>query len=159
MTDDQDGESDAAPDDELLYEEQGGSRWALLFGPIFAGAGICVELLTGGPVFFGLWLTVAVVLGAFSALWVYARRRHAVVRVTTSTLRQGQETIPVDTIAEVVDVAAGHAPPRARVLGGGLAAPRKYAELPLRLRDGSLVLAWGRDGDAMRSALRDAIEA
>jgi hypothetical protein len=31
--------------------------------------------------------------------------------------------------------------------------PRKFTEVPVRLTDGSTVLAWARDGDALRAAL------
>jgi hypothetical protein len=45
-----------------------------------------------------------------------------------------------------------------RVLGGGWTVPRKYDELPLRLDDGTVVLAWARDGEALRSALSRVVD-
>ena len=49
------------------------------------------------------------------------------------------------------------APTRARVLGGGWTVPRRYCEVPLRLDDDTVVLAWARDGDGLLDALRDLV--
>jgi hypothetical protein len=76
------------------------------------------------------------------------------VRLTAETLQQGRETIPVRTIADVDDVGL---PVGARVLGGGWTAPRKFGELPVRLTDDTVVLAWAKDIDALRAALRPVI--
>lgn len=140
------------------YEEPGASWWALLFGPIFSLVGLSVEFLSG-KVFLWLWIGVAVVLSAFTALWVYARRTYAAVRVTDEELVQGSETVRVDRIAKVLEYSSwGKGSVKVRVLGGGLAVPRKYEEVPLRLDDGSVVLAWARDGEGMRAALRTVME-
>jgi hypothetical protein len=148
--------SDLSEDDDEreLYFEQGASWWALLFGPCFALIGLGFELVTSGPVFISLWIAVAAALTVFTALWVHARRRFTLVRLTDAELRQGPETLEVARIAEVGD---GEPPPGAKVLGGGLAAPRKYDEVPLRLDDDTIALAWARDGEALREALREAI--
>lgn len=101
-----------------------------------------------------LWLSVGVGLFALTALWVYARRRFLSARVTDTELWQGGERLAIDRIAAVDDV---EAPPGTRVLGGGLSVPRKFAEVPLRLDDDTVVLAWARDGDALREALRSVL--
>lgn len=145
-------------DEPVLYEEPGASWWALSFGPVFGLVGIGIELLTG-PVFWWLWTGVAVVLFGFSLLWVYARRSFCAIRLTEATLRQGPEELAVAEIAEVVDADDQGWPARGRVLGGGIGVPRKYDEVALRLRDGSTVVAWARDGETMRAALRDAVSA
>jgi hypothetical protein len=44
-------------------------------------------------------------------------------------------------------------PVGARVLGGGWTVPKKFTELPLRLTDDTVVVAWARDADALRAAL------
>lgn len=163
---------------DVRYEEPAASWWALLFGPGFAVAGILFEVLTPGPVLYPVWLIAGFALTGFTAMWVYARKRFAVVRLTSDLLRQGEETLPVDRISaiadeqdeedEAVDVGesadgaagtTGIVPRASRVLGGGLAAPRKYDELPLRLDDGTVVLAWARDGQALRTALRELLSA
>jgi hypothetical protein len=116
--------------------------------------GYGLELLSGvrsQPV---LWLVVGAGLLASTALWVYARRRFLSVRVTTTALWQGGERLEVERIAEIDDV---EAPPGTRVLGGGLGVPRKFAEVPLRLTDGTVALAWARDGAAFREALRETL--
>lgn len=88
-----------------------------------------------------------------SAVWVYARRRFMSVRVSSTQLVQGGETLDVERIAEVRD---GDAPVGTRVLGGGFTVPRKHAQVALGLDDDSTVLAWARDPDRLRSALRQA---
>ncbi len=166
-------------DIDVRYEEPAASWWALLFGPGFALAGILFEAFTPGPILWPVWLIAALALSGFTAMWVYARRRYAVVRLTSEVLRQGEETLPVERIAAIANEHDEHhehdgdadtedteavtrdaEPPRvSRVLGGGLAAPRKYDELPLRLDDGTVVLAWARDGHALRTALRELLSA
>jgi hypothetical protein len=136
----------------VLFAEPGSSWWPVLWGPAFAAVGAGVEALSG-PVHLVAWLVVAAGLAGAAALWVRARRRLLSVRLTGSTLTLGTETLAVQRIAEVDGV---EPPARARVLGGGWTVPRKLAEVPLRLDDGTVVLAWARDGDGLRAALRDA---
>lgn len=140
--------------DEPLYFEPGASWWAVLFGPAFAALGVGAELISTGPIYWGLWIGVAGVLGLFAMLWVYARRRFAVVRVTHQELTQGSERLPVSKIKAVFD--SDDEPPGVRVLGGGQSVPRRYTAVHLKLTDGSRVLAWARDGDGLRAALRTA---
>jgi len=45
------------------------------------------------------------------------------------------------------------------VLGGGWSPPKKYAEVPVKLTDGSVVLAWARDPAGLRSALERVLPA
>lgn len=137
--------------DEPLYFEQGGSWWAALFPVVFVGVGIGVEALFGG-VYWTLWGITAAVLVPFTLLWIYGRRRFCLVRLTRGELTQGSETLPVEQIAEVYD--GDDEPLGMRVLGGGHTVPRKYQPVRLRLSDGSKALAWARDGQALRTALR-----
>lgn len=142
-----------------LYLERGGSWWGALFPVGFAALGIGVEALSG-PVFWWLWILTAAVLVPFTLLWVYARRRFLRVRLTSVELTQGTETLPVENIAEVSDGLAGDEEPLGvRVLGGGHTVPRKFQPVRLRLTDDTRVLAWARDGDALRTALRGVVEA
>jgi hypothetical protein len=89
-------------------------------------------------------------LCAITVPWVYARRRFLSLEVTTRQLRQGREKVPAEKIAEVTDVGT---PVGARVLGGGWSVPRKYDSLPVKLADGTVVLAWAKDVEALRDAL------
>jgi hypothetical protein len=139
-----------APAQATLYREPGASGTALLCAPVFALVGYLIELITGGPVHIIAWVCVAAGLFALTAPWVYARRKFLSVRLTRATLWQGREELAVGRIAAVNDVGT---PVGARVLGGGWTVPRKYDELPLRLDDGTVVLAWARDAEALRSAL------
>ena len=58
-------------------------------------------------------------------------------------------------IAAVTDVGA---PAGARVLGGGWTAPKGTGEVPLRLSDQSVVLAWALDPVALAEELRELVE-
>lgn len=137
---------------ETRYREPGASWVALLYGPAFAVLGAVAELLTGAPVHVVAWVLAGLGLAAITTPWIYARRRFLTVRVTSSALWQGREEVPLSSIAQVTDVGA---PAGARVLGGGWSTPRKYDELPVRLDDGSVVLAWAKDGEALRAAIQD----
>ncbi|MBC6446496.1 hypothetical protein [Actinokineospora xionganensis] len=135
-------------DEPVLYAEPGSTWWPVLWGPVFAVTGAIVEVVTG-PVHWLAWLVLAALLAALTAGWVKARRRVCSLSLTERTLRQGQEELPVDRIVAVIDGedALG------RPLGGGLTVPRKTYEIPLELDDGTTVLAWARDGAALRAAL------
>lgn len=136
------------------YEEPGSGPAPLLWGPGFAVVGFLLDLATAARPHVVAWIVVGVVLLLCGAVWVYARRRFMSVRVTGSELVQGDERLHLERIAEVRDDAA---PVAGRVLGGGFTVPRKREQVALRLDDGSTVLAWARDPDRLRSALRQAI--
>ena len=141
-------------DGPVLYAEPGSTRWPLLWGPAFAAAGAGLEALTG-PVHVVAWLVVGIGLFGLFALWVNARRKVYRVELTPVTLHQGREALPVKDIAQVTDVGAA---PGAKVLGGGWTVPRKTVEVPVRLDDGSTVLAWARDDEALKAALARLVE-
>jgi hypothetical protein len=143
-----------AGEEPVLFAEAGASWWPLLWGPLFAVVGVVLELTTGA-VHWLQWFVVAMVLLGGAAVWVSARRKVYLVRLTTGTLTQGRETLAVDRIAAVTDVGA---PVGARILGGGWTAPRKTTEVPVRLTDDTVVLAWARDGAALADALRRLVE-
>ncbi|HJP76572.1 MAG TPA: hypothetical protein VJ914_20045 [Pseudonocardiaceae bacterium] len=132
------------------YAEAGSSWWPVLWGPVFALVGGLVEATTG-PVHLIEWIVVGIGLAVAAIVWVQARRRVCSVRLTEETLHQGREELAVDRIAEIEDVGP---PLGARVLGGGWTVPKRFTEVPLRLRDGSVVLAWAKNPDALRAALR-----
>jgi hypothetical protein len=138
----------------VLYAEQGSSWWPLLWGPAFAAVGAGLEATTG-PVHAVPWLVVGIVLFGGATLWVNARRKVYRVELTPSTLQQGREKIDATTITKVTDVGT---PPGVRVLGGGWTTPRKTTEVPVLLDDGTVALAWARDGEALREALTDLVE-
>ena len=137
------------PDAPVLFAEPGSSLWPLLWGPVFACVGAGLEALTGQV--HGLaWPLVGIGLAGIAAVWVTSRRRLLSVRLTTRTLTEGQESLAVERIASVDEVGT---PAGARVLGGGWTVPRKFTDVPVRLDDGTVVLAWARDGAALQAAL------
>jgi hypothetical protein len=137
---------------ETRYLEPGAKWTALLYGPMFALLGYLAELATGATHTIA-WVLVGLGLAAITAPWVHARRRFLTVKVTGAELWEGRESVPLAEIAETHDVGA---PTGARVLGGGWSTPRKYEELPIRLTDGTVVLAWAKDVQALRAALERA---
>jgi hypothetical protein len=141
---------DTAP---VRYAEAGSSWWPLAWGPVFALAGAGVEALSG-PVHVLDWVIVGLLLFGSALLWTQARRRVCSVVLTTHALHQGREPLEVSRIAEVDDV--GY-PAGARVLGGGWTVPKRFAEVPLRLTDDTVVVAWAKDPDALRTALRSLV--
>lgn len=141
-------------DEPVLYAEPGSTRWPLLWGPAFAGIGAGVEATTG-PVHSVAWLMVGIALFGGTVLWVNARRKFYRVELTPTQLQQGRETLDARTITKVTDVGAATG---ARVLGGGWTPPRKTYEVPIRLDDDSVVLAWARDDEALKAALTRLVE-
>lgn len=142
--------------DPARYGEPGVGWSALAWAPLFALAGALVELATGGPVHWLAWILVGAGLVLITVPWVYARRRYLSLEVTADGYRQGREILAAARIAEVCD---GEAPVGARVLGGGWTVPKKYGEVPLKLDDEAIVLAWARDPDALRAALEGLVRA
>lgn len=138
----------------VLYHEPGVAWSALVWGPVFAVVGFLTELVTGASPHVVGWILVGLGLLAMTVPWVYARRRFLSVRVTRENLWQGREATPVKTIAAVEDVSAAMG---AKVLGGGWTVPRKFDELPIELADGTVVLAWAKDVEALQDALRRAL--
>jgi hypothetical protein len=141
-------------DEPVLYAEPGSTWWPLLWGPLFASVGAGVEALSG-PVHATAWLLVGIALFGGATLWVNARRKVYRVELTPTALRQGRETLPTNEISAVTDVGA---PAGAKVLGGGWTAPRRTTEVPVRLDDGTVVLAWARDDEALAAALVRLVE-
>lgn len=145
----------ADDDQPTLYAESGSSWWPVLWGPAFAVVCALLEVSFGGPVHWYVWALLAVGLGGLTAIWVHARRVVCSVRLTPIELHQGRETLAVQRIADVDEVGVSIGAP---VLGGGWAVPKRFAGMPLRLDDGSTVIAWARDADALAAALRRLID-
>jgi hypothetical protein len=143
-----------AGDEPVLFAEHGSSWWPLLWGPLFAAIGVVVEVTTGA-VHWLQWFVVAVALFGGAVVWVSARRKVYLVRLTTGSLTQGRERVAVGEIAAVADVGT---PAGVRILGGGWSVPRRTTAVPVRLADASVALAWARDDDGLRDALRRLVE-
>ena len=137
------------------YAESGSTWWPVTWGPVFALVGAGVEALSG-PVHVLAWVLVGIGLAGLTAIWVQARRRVCSVELTDEILYQGREPLRVNKIVEVDDVGT---PIGARVLGGGWTVPKRFVEVPLKLADGTVVLAWAKDPDALLAALRPLLSA
>ncbi len=145
-------DADSGP---VLYAERGASWWPVLWGPAFALAGVVVELATPGPLHVAMWVLLAGILAIASAVWVYGRRRLCSMRLTPESLRLGHEELPVSRVAAVTEVGV---PVGARVLGGAWAVPKGTVEVPLRLHDDQVVLAWAADPEALTEELSALVE-
>jgi hypothetical protein len=143
-------EPDAEATAHPLYAEPGSTWWPVLWGPIFAVLGAVVEGLAG-PVHVIAWVLIGLGLAVAALVWVQARRRVCSVRLSHLALYQGREQLTVDRIAEVDEVGT---PIGAKILGGGWTVPKKFGEVPLRLTDDTVVIAWAKDPEALRAALR-----
>ncbi|GAA3365058.1 DUF3093 family protein [Saccharopolyspora gregorii] len=146
-------DADSGP---VLYAEPGSTWWPVLWGPGFALTGLVVELLTPGGVNLPVWILLAGALAVATVLWVYARRRALAVRLTPEVLTVGREDLPVQRIAAITDVGA---PLGTRVLGGGFTPPKGTGEIPLRLSDDAVVLAWAKDPATLLDELRPLLPA
>lgn len=142
-----------------LYYEAGASGWPLLWGPLFALAGALLEWASGPRPHLAVWVATGLGLCALAAVWVFARRHFLSVRVTATHLWQGGDRLPVSRIAalQVPDATQTTPVPGAARVLGGWSVPRRFTEVPLWLDDGTVVLAWARDAEALRTALRSAM--
>ncbi|WP_369974803.1 hypothetical protein [Nocardia sp. MDA0666] len=161
--------SDAQPTaavrpDSVLFGEPG-ARWrTVAYGPLLCLLVLILELaLRRGPVhWFGLTFC-AILLAGFVTLQVVAGKRHVSVELTDSALREGTETLPLESIARVFpehDEESWDDDPweSARALGELTGVPRRRRGIGLKLRDGAMVQAWARDHQQLRAELSAALE-
>ena len=145
-------------DDLVLFAERGASWWPVAVGPLLALAGALAESAAPGGAAWGLWVVVAVVVGGVTAIVVVGRRRFLRVVLTPQVLVQGSTALPVADIARVVPD-DGSGAYGIRVLGDGPVVPRRYDGIVLTLDDGVQRVAWARDGEGLRRALRAVVGA
>ncbi|WP_439956320.1 hypothetical protein [Nocardia mikamii] len=161
--------SDAQPaavvrPDSVLFSEPG-ARWrTVAYGPLLCLLVLILELaLRRGPVhWFGLAFC-AILLAGFVTLQVVAGKRHVSVELTDSALREGTETLPLESIARVFpehDEQSWDDDPweSARALGELTGVPRRRRGIGLKLRDGAMVQAWARDHQQLRAELSAALD-
>ena len=155
----------------LLYAENGWSWWWVLATPVFCLAAGLFEYATGAPVHTLMLLVCALGSAASHSVMILSTRVHGRLRLTSTTLTQGTEALPVSRIVEVYPPAAGPEgrfggpePPiqpwqEARTLGELRELPKHRTAVGLRLDTGAQVRAWARDADALRAALQRAVDA
>ncbi|WP_277831363.1 hypothetical protein [Speluncibacter jeojiensis] len=157
--------SEAAAD--VLFSEPGARRRGLWFGPLFGLAGFLIDLIIGGGVHVVVWLAAALIILVFTPLPIRAARMHASVELTRATLRQGTETTPLHQIVRIFDAPPddrANDDPRepwesARALGELPGVPRRRTGIGLQLRNGTLVQAWAKDDELLRTSLTEALVA
>ncbi|WP_280234159.1 hypothetical protein [Nocardia cyriacigeorgica] len=147
----------------VLFAEPGGRWRAVAYGPALCLFILILEIATGSsPHWFAL-LFCGALIAAFVALQVVAARRHVGVELTTDTLRNGTETLPLDAIEAVLgepDEQNWDEEPweSARALGELSGIPRRRTGIGLRRTDGAVVQTWARDHRGLRAALTAALE-
>ncbi|WP_072690746.1 hypothetical protein [Rhodococcus marinonascens] len=128
------------------------------FGPVFCLIALVVELLTGPVVHWFALPLFAVLLSGFIYVQMVAARRHASVELTSSSLRQGTEDLPIAEIVKIMPPADPEARVQqpwetARTLGELSDVPRRRSGIGLRLSNGALVQAWAKDDEGLREQL------
>ena len=145
--------------DPVVFSEPG-ARWrSVAYGPLLCLIVLILELIFGrGPVhWFGLTFC-AVLLAGFVTLQVVAGKRHVSVELTDTALRQGSETLPLDSVARVLpehDEESWDEDPwqSSRALGELTGVPRRRTGVGLKLRDGAMVQAWAKNHRELRAQL------
>ena len=141
------------------YVEPGGS-WR----PLWIVAGVCVAfvaldvVLPGADIAPLVWVLFLVAVLGTVALGCLSARRVWTVRVEgrgpDGALTVGRERVRLSDVDAVhlraVDSGVDAGAP---VLGGGWSLPRGTEPVPIRLTDGSVVMGWARDADALRTEL------
>ncbi len=150
------------PTPEPLFHEVGSSWYWVLAGPISAAIMLGIEINAGigprplVPAFF------LVLVSGFLAVQVKAARIHTSVDLTHDKLRQGAETIDVDSIVRIFpEPERGEEPPKwqsARALGELAGVPRGRTGIGLKLTEGRTAQAWARKHEQLRAALTDLLE-
>lgn len=150
--------------DSVLFSEPG-ARWrSVAYGPLLCLIVLILELILGrGPVhWFGLAFCAALLAG-FVVLQVVAGKRHVSVELTETALREGTETLPLESIARVFpehDEESWDEDPwqSARALGELTGVPRRRTGIGLKLRDGAMVQAWARNHRELRAQLEAVVD-
>ncbi|ADG77309.1 hypothetical protein TPAU25S_02148 [Tsukamurella paurometabola] len=148
-----------------LYSERGLSRVWLFIAPVLTIAVIVTQgVVIGEWSDWWMWLLLGGLSQLFVWLQVTAGRTHVSVALTPEELRCGEESIPVDEIAEILPGKMPDHPKKAkpeefpswssaRVMGKLQTVPRRRYGMGLKLTDGSTVQAWARNDYALRAAL------
>lgn len=150
--------ADAPP--EPLFHEVGSSWYWLLAGPAAALVMLGIEINAGiGPQLLVPAVFLVMVSG-FLAVQIKASRIHTSVELTHDTLRQGTETVEVDSILQIFPE-PGADPEKwqsARALGELTGVPRGRTAIGLKLTGGRLAQAWARRHRELRAALTELLE-
>jgi hypothetical protein len=133
-----------------------------LAGPICAAVMLGIEVNAGlGPQLL-IPACFLVLVSGFLAVQVKAARIHTTIELTSETLRQGAETINVDTIVRIFpEPDPEDEPPKwmsARALGELTGVPRKRTGIGLKLTEGRTAQAWARKHRQLRAALTELLE-
>lgn len=146
---------------DVLFAEPG-ARWrTVVYGPLFCLIVLIIELSSGRDVHWPILAMFAAILAGIISVQVMAARQHISVELSATSLRNGSETVPLDSIVEVLgEWVPGRPQPweTARVLGELAEVPRRRTAVGLRLTDDSVVRAWARDDRGLRGALTAALD-
>ncbi|MGL4304524.1 MAG: hypothetical protein ACRCSF_00075 [Mycobacteriaceae bacterium] len=141
--------------------EPGASWKTVAIGPVFCVVILISEWAMELPVHWWVLAILALILAGFSALQIGAARTHTSVLLTKENLRQGTELLAVKRIKKVFpasedsDAAAheGYIWQSARALGELTGVPRGRKGIGLKLDDGTVVQAWAKKPEQLRTEL------
>jgi hypothetical protein len=151
---------------EPLFYEQGASWYWLLAGPISGATMLLIQLKGGAGVQLFVPMVFLVLVTGFLWIQVHAARIHTSVELTSESLRQGTEVIPVRTIVTVYPEAehAGKSGEllekwqTSRALGELSGIPRGRKGVGLKLTGNRNAQAWARKHRQLREALTLLVE-
>jgi hypothetical protein len=146
----------------VLFYERGASWYWLIAGPIAGAVMLGIEINAGlgpqliVPIFF------VVLVSGFLGLQVKAARIHTSVALTCDALRQGAETIAVDTITRIFPEPEPDGEPykwqSARALGELTGVPKGRTGIGLKLTEDRMAQAWARNHRQLRATLTQLLE-
>lgn len=115
--------------------------------------GVVVDGILGRVHWWG-WVIALLAVGGVVGVVSIAKQRFSAVAVDGTTLRVGHESLPLSTVDSSYFGTDSSGPPAgARILGGAWSVPKGRSALPIRLHDGTVVLAPCKDPVALRTAL------
>jgi hypothetical protein len=139
-------------DDEVIFAEAGAPWWPVLIGPVVGLGGLLLDRLAPGGATPVMWIAIGLVLLLPIALIVRTRRRMLAVRVTRTTLVQGEEAVPISRIvgARPTDGSGRYG---IRPFGDHSVVPAHLGVVVVTLDDGTRRASWARDADGLYDAL------
>ncbi|MDH6246311.1 DUF3093 domain-containing protein [Mycobacterium sp. OTB74] len=144
--------------EQILFSEPGASWWWLALGPFSAVSLAGMQVWSAHRVDPLVPVAFLVVVTGFMFIQVKAARIHTSVELTPEYLRQGQESIRVDTIVSLYPEARGSTTPRwqsSRALGELTGVPRGRTGIGLRLSGERTAQAWARRHRTLRAQLEE----
>ncbi|MDR3661717.1 MAG: DUF3093 domain-containing protein [Mycobacterium sp.] len=144
---------DAEP---ILFSEPGASWWWLVLGPFSGGSIAAMQLWSSHRLDPLVPVVFLVLVTGFLGLQIKAGRLHTSVELTHEYLRQGTESVRVESMIGLYPEASGSEAPlwqSCRALGELTGVPRGRTGIGLKLAGGRTAQAWARRHRTLRAQL------